>query len=406
MKHTIRVTLIDPKLSSRSVLQAELEGMSEVNPLEVSSSYEASFTQVVGSPPDVVLIAIESDLEQALQLVNRLSQAVRKVPLIAIGPDNDATVILRSIRAGAREFLPWPGPSHELREILARLCQAKDPKVSVGPVGPRVIALSGASGGVGCSSVAVNLASTLVKLSKRDTVLTDFDLLLGSVEESLAVIADNSLEVLVRNMDELNSDLIKRWLPRHACGLYVLPHPVKMEDAARLNPEDLSKVLKLLKNSFSSVVVDTSKGFQSTDFIAYDAADLILLVIQLNLSCIRNTVRMLQYLRAVEGLGEKIRLVVNRLNSSLCEISLKKAEDLLKMPISWQIPNSSKLFRLSRNQGLPIAQVEGGLGCKVDDAFLTMARDLQPYPAIDAKTRPRIFSALRRKSPIQVEKRP
>src|SRR5262249_18310886 len=150
-----------------------------------------------------------------------------------------------------------------------------------GPGGPRVIAVTGATGGVGCTSLAVNLATTLAKLSRRDTVLVDFDLLLGSLEESLAVIPDNSLEVVVKNIGEMDPGLLRRWLPRHPCGLYVLPHPVSMEEAARIEPGPLGAVLDRLRDAFTTVVIDTSKGLQASDFLAFEAADVILVVLQL-----------------------------------------------------------------------------------------------------------------------------
>ena len=193
--------------------------------------------------------------------------------------------------------------------------------------GPQVIAVTGAAGGVGCSSLAVNLSTTLAKLSRRDTVLVDFDLLLGSLEESLAVIADNSLEVVVRNLDDIDSALLKRWLPRHPCGLYMLPHPVSMEEAARLDPDSMRRVLDLLRDTFATIVIDTSKGLQMTDFMAFEYADIILVVVQLSLNCTRNTVRLMQYLRQFEGLADKIRLVVNRVNSPLSKSASRRPKN-------------------------------------------------------------------------------
>ena len=258
-----------------------------------------------------------------------------------------------------------------------------------------MIAVTGAAGGVGCTSLAVNLATTLSKLSRRDTVIADFDLLLGSLEECLAVIPDNSLDVIVRNLEDIDPVLLKRWLPRHPCGLYMLAHPVSMEEAAGLDPEAIRQVLAVLKETFSTVVIDTSKALQVTDFLAFDVADVILVVIQLNLNCTRNTVRLLQYLRQYEGLGEKIRLVVNRLNSPLSEISLKKAEELLKTPVTWQVPNATKLFRPARTLGVPIDEVEGGAKSKAHEAILTLAQELLPFPAETAKTRKKLFSSFR-----------
>jgi pilus assembly protein CpaE len=226
-------------------------------------------------------------------------------------------------------------------------------------------------------------------------VLADFDLLFGSLEECLAVIPDNSLEVVVRNIDDLDPALLKRWLPRHTSGLHVLPHPVSMEDAARVEPESMRRVLLLLRDAFDTVVVDTSKGLQATDFLAFELADVILVVLQLNLNCTRNTVRLIQYLHMFEGFAEKLRLVVNRVNSSLSEISVKKAEELMKTPVRWMIPNATKLFRPARTQGVPIDELDGGVGSKAHEAILAMAQELLPYPLEPSRRRRKLFGAFR-----------
>ena len=175
----------------------------------------------------------------------------------------------------------------------------------------------------------------------------------------------------------------------------MLPHPVNIEEAAGLDPEGLRQVLALLKQTFDTIVIDTSKALQHTDFLAFEVADVILVVLQLNLNCTRNTVRLLQYFRQFKGLAEKVRLVVNRVNSPLAEISLKKAQELLKTEATWHLPNATNLFRPARTRGVPIDDVEGGAGSKAHESLLTMARLLQPFPVEQAKTRKRMFSAFR-----------
>ncbi len=397
MKDAVRVMLVDPSARSRQVLQRLVGSLSEFDLIEICNAYQAAIKRIAALVPEMVIVVVDDDNEQALSLIETISLSHPRVTLMPAGADHDATTILRTIRAGAREFLPLPINARELIETARRVCPGRDPNASAGPRGPQVIAVTGAAGGVGCSSLAVNLATTLAKLSRRDTVLVDFDLLLGSLEESLAVIPDHSLEVVVRNLEEMDGSLLKRWLPRHSCGLYMLPHPVHMEVAARLEPEALKRVLDLLKLTFSSIVIDTSKGLQITDFIAFELADVIVIVIQLNLNCTRNTMRLLQYLRQFEGMGEKVRIVVNRVNSPLTEISLKKAEELLQTSVTWQVPNATKLFRPARTQGVPIDEVDGGAQSKAYNAILEIAQELQPYPAeaATAKVRKKRFSAFR-----------
>ncbi len=395
MKDAVRVVIVVPNARSRQDLQRQLETVSEIELVEVCHAYQTGFKRIATLAPDLAIIVLDDNFEQALELVELASRSHPGIAIVPASTNSDGATILQSVRAGAREFLPLPASMIEIVEMLGRVCPRTEGRVADGPRGPQVIAVTGAGGGIGCTSMAVNLSTSLAKLSRRDTVLVDFDLLFGSLEESLAVVPDNSLEVVVRNIDEMDSALLKRWLPRHPCGLYVLPHPVSMEDAAKLSPDELQRVLDLLKDSFDTVVIDTSKGMQVTDFLAFEMADIILVILQLNLNCTRNTVRMLQYLRQFEGLTEKVRLVVNRSTSPLSEISLKKAEELLKTEVSWTIPNATKLFRPARTQGIPIDEVDDGAGSKAQQAFLDIARALQPFPGEPMKARKRMFSSLR-----------
>lgn len=394
MNEDVRVVLIDPAARTNDEFQRQIESVDEIDVLDVCPSYATALRRIASLMPDLAVVVIDEDLEQAVALIAEISESLPGVAILPAGSDSDAGAIIQVIRAGAREFLPLPATTLEVIETVLKLAPRQDPTAS-GPRGPHIIAVTGAAGGVGCTSLAVNLASTLAKLSRRDTVIADFDLLLGSLEESLGVIPDNSLEIVVRNLDELDSTLLKRWLPRHSSGLYMLPHPVAMEESARLEPEQLRRVLRLLKDSFDTVVIDTSKGLQNSDFLAFEVADIIVVVLQLNLNCTRNTVRLIQYLRSFDDFGEKIRLVVNRVNSPLSEISLKKAEELLKSPLKWQLSNATKLFRPARTLGVPIDEVDGGAGSKTHQEFLAMAQELLPFPPEPVKVKKRLFSAFR-----------
>ena len=181
-------------------------------------------------------------------------------------------------------------------------------------------------------------------------------------------------------------------MTRHASGLYVLPHPTAIEEAAKIDPDALNRLLGLLKAAFSTVVIDTSKGLQSSDFVAFEMSDVILVVVQLDLTCLRNSARLIGFFQQFDGLAERVKLVVNRSGSSDSEISLKKAEETLKMPISWQIPNATKIFQASRIQGVPIADV--AKGSRPHQVFLEMARTLRPAPE-DSPAKPRkgLFAA-------------
>ena len=165
-----------------------------------------------------------------------------------------------------------------------------------------------------------------------------------------------------------------------------------MQEAAAIDPETLRRFFGLLRAAFNTVVIDTSKGLQSSDFTAFEMSDVILVVVQLDLVCLRNTSRLLGLFREFEGLAERVKLVANRSGSFDSEISQKKAEETLKMPISWQIPNASRAFQEARIKGVPLAEV--AKGSRAHHVFLEIARSLRPAGA-DQSSKPRrgLFAA-------------
>jgi pilus assembly protein CpaE len=391
-KDAIRIVLVDPGDDTRQSLQRLIGGVNEVWLADVCSQYEGTDQRVAEIAPELVLVVLDSNPDQAIQFVQAILQKTPNVAVLPASRDRDSGVILRVIRAGAREFLPLPTEAGDLLDSVKRLIRPPAETQTSGARGPQMVTITGASGGVGCTSLAVNLATTLAKASQHEAILADFDLLFGSVDACLDIIPDQSLQGILQNIDRLDLTLLKRSLTRHNTGLYVLPHPVAMEDAAKIDPEALRRLLTLLKTAFPSVLIDTSKGLQSSDFVAFEMADVILVVLQLDLTCLRNTARLLQLFQQFDGLPERVKLVVNRSGSHDTEISLKKAEETLRMRISFHIPNATKLFFAARAKGVPIDAI--ATGSKPHQAILKIARTVRPYPAVEeAKPRKGLFAA-------------
>jgi pilus assembly protein CpaE len=393
MKNAIRVVLVDPQTDSRTALQQLLGGIASVWLAETCTVYQGAAKRVAEIGPSLVIVAIDHDPDQAIGLVQAVVQSHPGIVVLPASRVPDGAVILRAVRAGAREFLTLPTTAAEVLDVISRLVVRPDVPQSAAQKGPQVIAVAGAAGGIGCTSLAVNLGTILAKTAGSEVVLADFDLMLGAVDACLDVVSTQTLQGIVQNIDRLDLTLLKRSLVQHAgTGLYILPHPLAMEDAAKIDPEVLRRVLTLLKAAFPTVLIDTSKGLQASDFVAFEMADVILLVVQLDLTCLRNTARFIQLFQQFDGMTDRIKLVANRVGSHESEISLKKAEETLRMPIPWQIPNSTKQFSAARARGVPIDEVAAG--SRTHQAMQEIARSLLPNPpVIETKPRKGLFAA-------------
>jgi pilus assembly protein CpaE len=166
-----------------------------------------------------------------------------------------------------------------------------------------------------------------------------------------------TLADVAMNIVRLDMTFLKRSLVQHAAtGLSLLPHPVQLQDIELIKEEHLQRVIGLLRASESHQVLDLSKNFSALDMAAMRMSDIILLVAQLELSSLRNVVRILSRLGTEDGLIEKTKIVMNRVGCDFFDgaIGLKKAEETIGTPVFWQIPNEPKAMMSSRNAGIPL----------------------------------------------------
>jgi len=360
MKDVQRVAIVDPADATREPLRNLLLGVETVWLEAECSRYEFFIDVARQSSPDLVVVALDADQTKALQLIQQLAGEFPGLPILAVSARGDGTSILQALRAGAKEFLTQPVVLEELMLALQRLKQTRVGADGVTHVvgGARteslVLSVVGSRGGIGCTSIAVNLGCILAQEPNFNVALVDLDLALGDADVALDLIPDYTLADVALNIDRLDMTFLRRSLSKHACGLSLLPHPVQMEDIALIHEDHLGRVIGLLRASYSHLVFDLSKRYTPTDMTAMRMSDVILLVAQLELTSLRNVVRLLHTLGNEEGLGEKIRVVINRVGSEDGEITLQKAEETIGVPVFFQVPNDYKAMLGARNAGVPL----------------------------------------------------
>jgi len=185
-------------------------------------------------------------------------------------------------------------------------------------------------------------------------VLLDLDLALGDVDVFLDTIPEYTLADVAQNIERLDLTLLKKSLTVHSSGIHLLPRPIQLEDSRLITPDNLQRVIGLLKTSFTHMVIDTSKGFSSLDIMAMQMSDHILMVTQLDLPCLRNVVRMMMTFDEDPDLREKVKVVVNRQGQESGQISYKKAQETIGREIFWQIPNDYRVMAEVRNNGVSL----------------------------------------------------
>jgi pilus assembly protein CpaE len=388
-----RIAIVDPNEASRESLRTMLLGVDFVWLEAECARYEYFFDVIQQSAPDLVIVALDGDKAKALGMVGQLAADHPRLPIVTVSSDSQA--LLQSLQRGAKHFLTQPVTLEDLVGALRRsLAEAPQPGDRPGSHGSiqapkaagQIISVLGSRGGVGCTSIAVNLAATLASHPDNQVALIDLDLAMGDADIAIELPGNDNLSMgdLARNIERLDMNYLKRALVRHPeTGLSVLRHPLEIHEIGGIHEGHVERILNLLKISYTHLVLDLSKALLPTDLMALRMSHLVLLIAQLELSSLRNVVRLIHSLSPEGDLGDKLRVVVNRAGSEIATddgITIKKAEEVIGKPIFWQIPNDSKAMIGSRVDGQPL--VRFAPRSKVQQSFQGLVQTLTGKSAV------------------------
>lgn len=386
MSNVLRVAVVDPNDSGREELKRLLLGLETIWLEAECSRYEFFADVVTQTKPDIGIVAIDFDRERALELVSRINHQLPDCAIFVVSSSHDGTLILQAMRAGAKEFLLQPVRIDDLLAAINRIQERRFGQGDARTRGSTVIAVAGVTGGVGVSTLAVNLGCVLARNDKNSVVLVDLDLCLGDADVLLDAIPDYTIVDVAQNVTRLDFSLLKRSLTKHSSGLFLLPRPIQLEDVSLISAEDLQRVIGLLRASFTHLVLDLSKAFTPVDMMALEMAQHILLVTQLDLPCLRNVVRLLMSFNNMQGMAEKVKIVVNRTGMDSSQINLKKAQEIIGREIFWQIPNDYRACSEARNNGVPL--LECAPRSAVTHAIVELAEALCGTAARESEKKP------------------
>ncbi|MFM9962076.1 MAG: response regulator [Planctomycetaceae bacterium] len=351
----VRLALVDPKDSSRASLKNLLLGIDAVWLEAECSSYDYFVDVVTQTQPDIALIAIDADPNKGLDLIAQIAANQPGCATLVISASQEGSLILRAMRNGAREYLSLPLRLEDFLSALDRIQQTTHSRTDEGRTkSAQVITVAGVCGGVGCTAIAVNLACMLAVNPSNNVAVIDLDLALGDADVWLDIIPDYTIQDVADNISRLDYALLKRSLTKHSSGAYLLPRPVQLDERVTISPDELRRVIALLKATFTHLILDVSKSFTALDLAAMECSDNVLLISQLDLPCLRNVVRLMQFFDQRPGLPDKIKIVVNRMGLQDANISLNKALETIGREIYFQLPNDYVSMVESRNNGVPL----------------------------------------------------
>ncbi|HSU60782.1 MAG TPA: AAA family ATPase [Bryobacteraceae bacterium] len=308
---------------------------------------------------DVMIVDLDGDPERALDLVEGVCGANSSITVMVFSNRADQDLLVRCMRAGAREFLADPIQPGKIGEALvrasARRQEARRQKKTAG----KMLVFVGAKGGSGVTTVGANFAVALARESRSKVALVDLELQLGDAALTLGLSAQFSIADALENVHRLDSDFLSTLLIRHDSGVSVLAAP---DNFGSFHPSTngVEKLLRILRDDFPYVVVDAGAYFSDIYGMLFEIADTVYLVTQVNVPELRNANRLVnRYFTGAES--GKLQVVLNRFTSRALEIDDNGITKALTRPASWKLPNEYAAVRRAQDAGTPIALDDGAV---------------------------------------------
>jgi pilus assembly protein CpaE len=350
----VSIALIGPDEPRRKEVAAALSDFPNVQLTEFS----AYPTDLDDLPPilqqmrGIILVDLDSDPEYALDVVETLFSDSSST-IMVYSATADRTLVVRAMRAGAREFFALPVAGAEVTDALARFSvHAPGERPSKKKAG-RLAVFLGTKGGCGVTTLASRFSVALTQESGKKVLLIDLGLPLGDAALNLGMIADYSTDNAFRNTARLDGNFLASLLAKHNSGLFVLASPNEFPETLP-SVEAIDKLLAVARQSFDYVVVDAGSRLDLKDTTLFDASATIYLVTQFGVSELRNSNRLISQFFSTRG--RKLQIVLNRFGKQALGFDEEKITKALTRPAQWKIPNDPSLAHQIEDAGSPRAQ--------------------------------------------------
>jgi pilus assembly protein CpaE len=268
--------------------------------------------QLIALQPQAVLIWVGDEKNITMQYARRIRHDTPDANVLLVCAREDPAVTREAMRLGCRFLCVVGEDESDLRVEFQRMAQEEH----TAPAEGLVVAILGAKGGMGTTSLAINLAGLLASDPNRRVALVDLALFIGEVAVYLDMSTPYSLGELVRDLSRIDSKFIERTIPKHRGGFFVLSQPTAVEDADALTAEDVVQSIIVLKRFFTHVVLDAGAQLSDASLSGVHAADQTLLVCTQELPSLVSTRRRVGLLTQLGGDQTRTRIVVNRWNDS------------------------------------------------------------------------------------------
>ena len=352
--------------------------------------------------PEVILVDIGSGILQRTEILNRLAAPASGAAIIVVAMLGEVDMVRQAMLHGAQGFLLKPFSEAELLSSIRQAYElvlqrrAEMPKGAIAPQAEsirraEVVAVFSPKGGVGCTTVAINLAVALKAITNKSTILLDGDLRFGDIDTALNISSATNIGTLVSQLDEMDNQLLNRSLIPHKSGVRVVVAPPHLDMADAIRPEHLRKLLvRLSELDEGYVVVDAWSSLDDCTLSILDKCQQLVVITTPQVTAMRDVHRFLEVLQLLGYGRSRTQLVLNHCYHR-SEVRVKDLERALGHPIVQEIEYAPNQVTASLNRGVPLVQEYGDSGAArsimhlaqliVDNTNAQVSLDAEDEPA-------------------------
>jgi pilus assembly protein CpaE len=350
---TLAIALVGPNDERRAAAMRAMAGTSG-HDIREFSKYPASLDEVprvLEHHYDVVIMDLDADPEYALELVESVC-ANGTMTVMVYSEKSDPDMLVRCMRAGAREFLTLPFDTNIVAEALVRAAARRPVAKVAKKAAGRLLTFIGAKGGSGATTIACNFAVALAQDPNQKTLLIDLDLPLGDAALNLGIAAEYSTINALQSTNRLDPSFLSQLLVKHSSGVSVLAAPGKFIPY-EASDEAIDRLFEVARQDFDNVVVDWGSRLDFSGTAVLKESNTIYLVTQAGIPELRNSNRLIS--QFFTGPSPKLEIVINRYEPRSLGVAEEHITKALTRPAQWKIPNDYPSVRKMQINATPLA---------------------------------------------------
>ncbi len=350
----LRAVLVDSDAGARAATRRLLVDIPTITLVGEYSDLAEALLHAAATRPDLLVVEVDADESPAASpAVTAIEQLARKLPetaILATGHGVSAELVIRVLRAGALEFLRRPVERVDLVAALEKLARFRGSALPRNP--GRITSVFAAKGGLGATTLAINLGVSMAERAEGKTLLVELDTRQSDIVTFLDLKPRYSIHDVVENIGRMDESLLRGLLTRHASGLWTVPGPTRLE-RGQFSPEQVSGAIEVLRSYFDHVLMDLRHDFDPGTIAALEASDVILFVTSLDVAALRSGAAALAAFRHLGLDSKKIKVVVMR-DGSGDDVTVRHARNTLGLPVYWRTPSDYQTVVASINAGRPV----------------------------------------------------